>query len=544
MKPSSTSPKRSAKRDNGNPTGSDRYDVIFIGSGIGTMTAAAILARLHNKKVLVLERHYVLGGLTHTFRRPGNNEWDVGVHYIGDMNEGATMRRISDFISQGALKWNRMPDPFDLFSYPDFSFGQVGDKKRFISDLKSQFPAEAEGIDGYFADLRTAKRWHYWRLIREVLPGLLKPLAHWQMQKDEPLALSTVSQVLDRHFKDEKLKALVTSQWGDYGLPPSKAAFATHALVANHYLHGGYYPEGGAGRMAETIIPPIEARGGRFLINHEVKEILVENGRAVGVHVLAKKGKSGGELKRFYAPAVVSCAGAYLTYSKLLPPELGAPQARDLEDLVPSISTATIYIALKEDPVALGFKGENHWIFSGYDHDGYVASAQNAATEKAKGCYLSFPSLKTSDSQNHTAELIGFVDWRVFEQWRGTPWMKRGEDYEAAKEKLAENLFALVEERHPGFRDLVAYYEVSTPLSTEHFTGAPKGAIYGVMGTPGRYKKKSLGVRTPVKGLYLTGADAYALGVGGAMIGGVATAGVLSGPFGFFRNWRKILGPR
>jgi len=516
------------------------YDVIFIGSGIGTMTAASILTKLHKKKVLVLERHYVLGGLTHTFRRPGNNEWDVGVHYIGDMNEGATMRRISDFISGGELKWNRMPEPFDLFSYPDFDFGQVGNKKQFIADLVEKFPDEKEGIQGYFADLRATKRWHYWRLMNEVMPGVLKPLARWQMRKDEKIALSLVGDVLDRRFKDPKLKALISSQWGDYGLPPAQAAFATHALVANHYLHGGYYPNGGAGKMAETIIPPIEKNGGTFLINHEVQEILVENGKAVGVEVLKKKGKSGGDRMRFYAPAIVSCAGAYLTYANLLPENLGKPLAEDIEDLVPDISTATIYIALKDCPSSLGFKGENHWIFTGYNHDNYAEST-NLKDEVAKGCYLSFPSLKNPEANNHSAELIGFVDWDVFAKWRDEPWMKRGDAYEAMKQKLADSLFSLVESRHPGFKDLVAYSEVSTPLSTEHFTGAPKGAIYGVMGTPERYKKKSLGVRTPIKGLYLTGADAYSLGVGGAMISGVATAGVLSGPFGFFKNWKVIM---
>jgi len=518
----------------------DTYDVIFIGSGIGSMTAAAILTKLYKKKVLVLERHYVLGGLTHTFRRPGNNEWDVGVHYIGDMNDGATLRKISDFISEGALKWAKMPDPFDLFSYPDFDFGQVGDKKRFIADLAAKFPDEKEGIEGYFADLRATKRWHYWRLMAEVFPGPLKHLARWKMKKDEAIALSTVKDVLNQRMHDPKIKALVASQWGDYGLPPAKAAFATHALVANHYLHGGYYPEGGAGKMAETIIPPIEKRGGDFLINHEVKEVIVENGRAKGVKVLKKKGKTGGEIKRFYAPAIVSCAGAYLTYSKLLPKTLGKPLADDIEDLVPDVSTATVYIALKDCPSTLGFKGENHWIFSGYDHDGY-AETTKLRDEIASGCYLSFPSLKNSSAHNHSAELIGFIDWSVFERWRDEPWMKRGKDYEAQKEKLAQSLFALVESRHPGFRDLVSYYEVSTPLSTEHFTGAPKGAVYGVMGTPERYKKKSLGVRTPIKGLYLTGADAYSLGVGGAMIGGVATAGVLAGPFGFFKAWKAIM---
>ena len=65
------------------------YDAIVIGSGMGGLTAAAMLARHGGKKVLVLERHYTAGGFTHVFRRPGY-EWDVGVHYIGRVNSRAS----------------------------------------------------------------------------------------------------------------------------------------------------------------------------------------------------------------------------------------------------------------------------------------------------------------------------------------------------------------------------------------------------------------------------------------------------------------------
>ncbi len=523
------------------PIENDNYDIIFIGSGIGTLTTAAILAKRFGKRCLILERHYQVGGFTHTFRRPGNNEWDVGVHYIGDMNEGATLSKISDYISDGKLKWTRMNDPFDVFEYPDLTFGQMGDKKTFIADLVAKFPDEEAGIMGYFDDLKTARKFHYWRLMVEVAPAFFRPLARYLMRRQEGTALATAGDVIARRIKDKKLKAVLLSQWGDYGLPPSKAAFATHSLVANHYLHGGYYPTGGAGNIANTIMPVIEAAGGKVLINHEVKEILIENGRAVGVEVLAKKGKSGGELVRYHAKTVVSCAGAYLTYDKLLPKEIGQQYAKEIEHLVPSLSTAVLYISLKESPEILGFKGENHWIFDGYDHDSY-AEGTGLSTGKARGCYLSIPSLKNPEVHNHSAELIGFVNWEDFAEWQDKSWMKRGKDYSALKDKIAQSLFDLVEERHPGFRNLVSYYDISTPLSTQHFTGQVKGMIYGLAGTPDRYKHKCVGVRTPVKGLYLTGADAYSLGVGGAMISGVATAGVLSGRFGFFRNWKIILG--
>ena len=69
----------------------EAWDAIVIGSGIGGLTAAVLLGVHAGKRVLVLERHYEAGGFTHTFHRPGY-EWDVGLHYIGQMqDERATL---------------------------------------------------------------------------------------------------------------------------------------------------------------------------------------------------------------------------------------------------------------------------------------------------------------------------------------------------------------------------------------------------------------------------------------------------------------------
>jgi len=60
------------------------YDAIVIGSGIGGMAAAGLLAGVAGKRVLVHEQHTEPGGQTHVFRRDGAS-WDVGLHYVGEM---------------------------------------------------------------------------------------------------------------------------------------------------------------------------------------------------------------------------------------------------------------------------------------------------------------------------------------------------------------------------------------------------------------------------------------------------------------------------
>ena len=71
----------------------NHYDAVVIGSGIGGLTTAALLSKL-GKRVCVLEQHYTAGGYTHSYEREGY-EWDVGVHYIGEVHKPWSMIRVS-----------------------------------------------------------------------------------------------------------------------------------------------------------------------------------------------------------------------------------------------------------------------------------------------------------------------------------------------------------------------------------------------------------------------------------------------------------------
>ena len=64
-------------------------------------------------------------------------------------------------------------------------------------------------------------------------------------------------------------------------MPPGQSAFATHAVIARHYLDGAWYPNGGAGEIAKASGAVIRAAGGDLLPNHRVTKILVEDGRAL-----------------------------------------------------------------------------------------------------------------------------------------------------------------------------------------------------------------------------------------------------------------------
>jgi phytoene dehydrogenase-like protein len=482
----------------------------------------------------VLERHFKLGGFTHTFERPGRRSWDVGLHYVGEMAQGSMGRQLFDFVTGGGVDWHKMPSPFEKFIYPDFTFDVPDDQTAYQEALVSRFSDERSAIGQYFTDVRAARKWFDTSVFARSSPKVLGSFISLGNRGSEKLALSTTGEYLERHFRSQQLKAVLASQWGCYGLPPGESAFVIHALIVCHYLRGGYYPVGGSGTIAQSIAPIIEAYGGQCPLNHTVTEIIVREGRAIGVKVTAKKGSKTEEIE-YYAPVVVSDAGAYTTFCRLLPESIEIPFRAELERTAAGCGFVSLYIGFKEDPARLGFRGENHWIYTGYDHNA-MFSRRNAVLEgEPVCCFLSFPSLRDPKATAHTAQIIAPLDYARVEPWKDRPWLKRGEEYQILKGRIAEGVLRFVDDRYPGFKALVDYCEVATPLTVESFTGHLGGSIYGVPATPDRFRRPWLSVTTPVKNLYLTGADVASPGIVGAMMGGVATAARLQGSLGFFR---------
>lgn len=505
------------------------YDAIFIGSGIGSLTTASLMAQYKNSRVLIIEKHFQPGGFTHEFKRKQNKyAWDVGIHYIGDLAEGSMLRKIFDTITKKGVNWEKMSEPFEKFVFPDKTFAMYGNPEKFQSDLIAEFPDEEEAIKKYFKDVRKASVFFGRHMILKLAPPMLDSIVKLFDSK-EPI--STLKDYFDQHFKSEKLKGVLASQWGDYGLTPSYASFAIHALVVQHYLNGGYYPVGGAGKIFESIEPIIKDKGGEVLSSTEVQEILIKDGKAVGVRVKSLRGREGDGIAEYYAPVIVSCAGAYATYNKLIPESYPIPFRENLKkffNTYPAVSNVTVYLGLSKDPRELGFKGENYWIYNSYDHDKSYADRNNWLKDgEIPGAYLSFPSLKNPEAKSHTADIIAFTDYEFFEKWKDQPWKKRDEDYKAFKEHITNKLINYIDSKFPGFKDIVEYTELSTPVTNEHFTGHPKGTIYGLPCVPERFDRDKcpwFEVKTPVSGLYLTGADASSPGVSGAMMGGLVTA--------------------
>ena len=409
-------------------TNSNHFDAIVIGSGIGGLSVAAILSKFNHKKVLILEQHFTIGGFTHDFKRKGGFCWDVGLHYVGEMATGSTGRAVFDYITDNKLRWTAMPDPFEIFVYPDFSFPVSTNPQQYQADLIEKFPAEKQGIKRYFTDIKKAASWYGLYHMLELFPSWLRPFVKFFNRRRSKLIRQTTQAYLDQNFYNHHLKALLVSQWGTYALPPSQSCFGIHALIVQHYLKGGWYPVGGSQAIAKNILPIIEKAGGRAIAQREVTEVILDNGVAVGVKA-RKSHNPEAEVESYYAPIIISDAGAFNTYTKLIRDSRVLTYQEQIKAFPKGYSAITLYLGLKESPEKLGFRGENHWIYSHYNHDMTFAHPTNADTQTPTSCYLSFPSLKNSEAQAHTAEVIVFAEYDFFSKWKHNPWRRRGPEY-------------------------------------------------------------------------------------------------------------------
>ncbi|MCH9695944.1 MAG: NAD(P)/FAD-dependent oxidoreductase [Gammaproteobacteria bacterium] len=497
------------------------YDAVVIGSGMGGLTTAAMLSDL-GRKVCVLEQHYTAGGYTHSYERNGY-EWDVGVHYIGDVGAQTRTRKMFDYLSDGELKWAPMDAEYDRFYVGDKVFNAIAGKQEFRENLVRQFPAEAVAIDAYIELLSKVggalSAFGMARAMGPLQQTLLSPYLKW---KSPDFLYRKTWDVLSELTSNQDLIAVICGQWGDMGLPPKQSTFLVHAMIARHYLHGGFYPVGGSWKIADSVIPKIQAAGGEVFTYARVDEIVVENDTVSGVRM-----KDGHVIE---CGCVISSAGIENTFNQLLPEQVAERSGykRKMQDVEPSFAHLGMYIGLKHTAEELGLPKTNFWIYPDNDYDGAVEKFIADRGQPFPVVYVSFPSAKDPDYLNRhpgtaTIEIVAPAPYKWFAEWRDKTWGKRGDDYEVLKSALGERLLDVLYDKVPEVRGKIDYFEISTPLSTDWFGGYQHGELYGLSHTPERMQQKWLRPKTTIPGLWLTGQDILTCGVTGAMMAGMLT---------------------
>uniref|UniRef100_A0A3B3TKP8 All-trans-retinol 13,14-reductase n=1 Tax=Poecilia latipinna TaxID=48699 RepID=A0A3B3TKP8_9TELE len=461
----------------------DNLDAVIIGSGVGGLGLAVLLAKV-GKKVLVLEQHSRAGGCCHTFTEKGF-EFDVGIHYIGDLMDHKPFRCMLDQMTNGQLQWEKLENPFDHVvlgppenrrSYPIYS-----GSARYSEELKKRFPGEEKAIDEYLKLVKKTGRGIWVMAVLKLCPlplakflihtGLVKHLSYFYK-----MAPRSLTDVVNELTENKDLRAVFTYIFGTYGNIPKDASFAMHSLLTTHYLSGAWYPKAGSSEI------------------------------------------------------------------KLLPKELQAmPEIQKQLSLVKhGAGGLSIFIGLNGTREELGLRANNYWIFADNNFDELVEKYMNDGREEASKkiplLFVASPSAKDPSWEERspgksTLTVVSFANHSWFEEWKDGKVTNRGPDYKELKQAFIDSALNVVMDIFPKItRDKIEYIDAGTPITNTHYIAAPKGEIYGVDHGIARFSPElnaTIRPQTPLKNLYLTGQDVFLCGFAGALAGALTCGSVI-----------------
>ena len=489
----------------------DRYDAIVVGSGIGGLTTAALLARA-GLGVLVVERHDRVGGYSHAFRR-GRYLFDSAVHIVGGCEPvayeggGLIHQLLSTLGVRDQVDFVRV-DPCYEAVYPDLSLRVPCDLEGFVDAHAEEFPAEEKGLRQLVQEClnvrqetrRAADTPHAFDVsqIASRFPTLLR------------YRRATLARVLEEHIESPRLRSLLATLWPYLGLPPSRVSFVYFATMLMSYVaDGAYYCRGSFQRFADALAGAVCTRGGELLLRSSVRRILVEEGRACGV--VLENGQ------RIAASRVVSNADALQTIRELVGSEAFPPRyLTALGRMSPSLSAFIVYVAT-DLPLDRGTTSHETFYFPSWDHE-----AAHATSECGSPSWISVtaPSLvdPTLAPPGQQQLLLTALVRHDASDWR------------ASKGAMARALLRSADRWVGGLAQHVRFCEGASPRTLERYTRNTNGALYGWELSPRNVGPGRPGPQTPVHGLHLVGHWAQpGGGIYGVVASGVQAARAILG---------------
>jgi len=483
-----------------------QYDVIVIGSGIGGLTSAGLLAKA-GKSVLLLEAHDRPGGYAHGFKRK-KYHFDAGVHLISGCgvegySGGQVIRKVLQTLDVADKIRFICVNPFSHAYYPGVSVDLPQTIEAFVSRMGAMFPGEQPGIDALIrlclqvteeiaiADEVMAEVDH--AAGQQLMPALFK------------YRKATLADVAGQFITDPKLLGIFASNWPYLGLPPSKVSFVYWStMLIGYMVDGAYYCKGGFQQLANVLVKGVEQQGGVVRFKSPVERIIIETDRVVGVMV---KGQC------ITAPVVISNADIKQTVCKMTGEHYFPPRfVQRIKKMQHSLSIFVVYIATNLDLTPLNLAHES-FCYRDFDHDHNFARTQHGDISWLS---ITAPTLIDPDLApvgEHLLMLTTLLPYYAADSWR------------QSKPVFMQAMLKMAAQTLPGLEEHILYMEGGSPATMQRYTQNHQGAAYGWDVTPNQVGPARIQNESPILGLYFAGHwSSPGGGVYGVSVSGVQAA--------------------
>lgn len=508
------------------------YDVIVIGAGHNGLTCACYLAKA-GYKVLALERRHIVGGavMTEPDIFPGFR-LDTCSSYHIVINGTPVVRELE--LEKFGLEYIEI-DPWGFAPFPNGNYILFyRDVDRTAESIARFSPKDAESYR------RFMRRWiDFNRVMMDVFcapptmanfgkavmrnAGRNLKWGAWknlgEMQDVLHSIFSPYGQVILENFESPEVRAALAWLGAQSGPGPNESASGELLAMQQSLYHllGVRRPKGGSGMLAQAMARCLEHYGGEILTEAEVARITTNNGQANGVELT--DGRS------FQAHTIISNAHVQTTLLKLLAPENLSAKFRQR---VASIKVAngfgmTVRYAMNNLPnyTALPAEIKDGLVQPNLAHSGMqllcptMEYLQKTYAEAELGYPPTRPAViaMTPSAIDKTLAPEGK---QVLYIWAQThPYqLANGENWDDIREREAAKCLQVVEDFAPGITEAVLGEYIKTPPDLERIGGLVRGNLMHVDMSIGqmfmwRPLPELSGYRTPVPGLYLTGASTH-----------------------------------
>jgi all-trans-retinol 13,14-reductase len=459
--------------------------VVIIGGGLGGLFCGAILAK-EGLQVTVLEKNATIGGGLQTFTRFGE-VFDTGMHVVGGLQPGGNIWCICRYLGIGDKVRVREVDPDctdRLYFAEDRRYYTIAKgREAYVETLAKDFPHERENLKRYVDAL--------YALTEELDLFYLRPM-RTDLYNHSDEFLMAADDFIAKYISDRRLRSVVAYMNPLYGGKEGHTPAYVHAVISVLYINGASRFVGGSSHFADLLADVIREHGGEVVAGDAVTWVEVNNRRVA--YVKTEKGRQ--YEADWYISDIHPC-----TLLKLMD-ESAFPKAfrRRMEEIPNSYSAFSLYIKMKKD--SFPYINHSEYFTRRYDE---IWNFCSDGSSWPMGFLLMTPPEENQGPWSDKVLVTAPMQFDMVRRWEDTAVGRRGSDYEQWKQQRTDELLALVEELHPGFRESVEAVNASSPLTIRDFYGVKEGAICGFSKDCRNITLSQLPVVTKVSNLLLTG---------------------------------------